>query len=141
MNTYNNPINSAIDQFLNHSLSDVFGVSFSSGKPAVNISEDKETHMLELAVPGVPKDAIKMMVEDNKLVITAQKAEAAGEEENSDTFTRREFNYESFKRSFTIPTTADINKISAKYEDGILKVSIAKKEEAVDKGPININIS
>jgi len=103
----------------------------------VNISEDNTTHFLELAIPGVPKEAVKMSIEDKKLVI---KAEKSAENENKDTFTRREFNFESFHRSFTIPATADINKIEAKYDAGILKVSIAKKEEAVDKGPINIEI-
>lgn len=138
MNTYNNPLNNAIDQFLNQSLNEVFGVSFNASKPAVNISEDGETHYLELAIPGIPKEAVKMSIEDNKLIIKAEKSE---KKETPDSFTRREFNYESFNRSFTIPTTADINKIKAKYEAGILKVSIAKKEEAIDKGPINIDIS
>lgn len=139
MSTYSNPLNTAIDHFLNHSLNEVFGMNFSTNHPAVNISEDKEFHHLELAVPGVPKDDITMKIDGNKLIVKAKKEE--GEEKKSEDFIRREFNYKQFSRSFTIPETADINKVTASYDAGILKVSIAKKEEAIDKGPIDIKIS
>ncbi len=140
MNNYNSPINNAIDQFLNHSLSEVFGVTMSGNKPTANIYEDHETHYLDLAVPGIPKEELEMLIEHNKLIIKFERKDSENVE-SSNEFIRKGFNYDSFERSFSIPETADIDKVKAKYEAGILKVSIAKKEEAVDNGPINIDIS
>ena len=140
MNTYNSPLNNALDHFLNHSLNEVFGVNNSSNTPSVNISEDNETHYLEIAIPGVPKEDISLSIEQDKLIVKADKKEVEYGEKEHD-FIRREFNYTSFSRSFTIPETADISKIDAKYNAGILKISLSKKEEAVDHGPIDIKIS
>lgn len=138
MNKYNNPLNEAIDHFLNHSLSDVFGVSLSSNRPSANIYEDNETHYLDLAVPGIAKDDLNMSIEQNKLIIKFESK--ISHEDESKEFVRKGFGYDSFERTFTIPETADIEKIKASYDEGILKISLAKKEEAVDKGPINIEI-
>lgn len=152
MRTYSNPFGQAIDQFLNQSLSDVFGVDVVSGRPSVNIREESDKHILELAVPGVPKEDIAINIEQGKLVISAdhkmqettenksESEEPIAQDRNNKKYTRREFNYDAFKRSFHLPNTADRNTISAKYTDGILRIEIAKKEEAVDNGPINIEV-
>lgn len=94
--------------------------------PAVNILENKEAFEIELAVPGMDKDSFAINLENNVLTISSDKETKAGEETN---YTRREFVYGTFSRSFTLPKTVDSEKISADYEHGILKVKLPKKEE------------
>jgi HSP20 family protein len=98
--------------------------------PAVNIRENTDEFDLEFAAPGYKKEDFKIHLDDNRLTISAEhKSESKTDNEN-DRFTRREFSYSSFSRSFTLPQHTDPDKIDAKYTDGILKVCIPKKEEA-----------
>ncbi|HEY9561240.1 MAG TPA: Hsp20/alpha crystallin family protein [Anseongella sp.] len=99
-----------------------------SGKaPAVNVSEDSERYHVELAAPGLKKEDFSLNVEDNILNISVEKKEEKDEKEKG--YTRREFNYASFSRSFTLPETVDTENIKASYLDGILEVHLPKKEE------------
>lgn len=96
--------------------------------PAVNTGESAEFYHLEMAAPGLKKDDFKITVDRNMLTITCQSKE---EGENSDKrYTKREYTFSSFVRSFNLPELADPNKIDAVYEDGILKLDISKREEA-----------
>lgn len=96
--------------------------------PAVNISESPENYHIELAAPGLKKNEFKISVDDNQLNIAVeQRSEQAN---NNRKFNKREFSYSSFVRSFTLPDMADHNRIEATYEDGILRIDVAKKEEA-----------
>ncbi|MGV3632235.1 MAG: Hsp20/alpha crystallin family protein [Bacteroidota bacterium] len=99
---------------------------FGQSMPAVNIKETNKEFNLEFAVPGFSKNDFKVNVEDNVLTITAEKEEEKNEENKR--FTRREFFYNSFSRSFTLPENVDPDQIDAKYNDGILKLSVPKKE-------------
>lgn len=97
--------------------------------PAVNIKDNTENFELELAVPGGKKDDFKVEVDNDILTISSEvKTESKESKEN---YTRKEFSYTSFKRAFTLPETVDGGKIDAKYEDGILRVTLPKKEEAL----------
>lgn len=96
--------------------------------PAVNIKETKNDFNLEFASPGFSKKDFKIDLEDNILTVSAEKENEKREE--TDTFTKKEFSYNSFSRSFTLPKSVNSEKIDAKYNDGILKLSIPKKEEA-----------
>jgi HSP20 family protein len=96
--------------------------------PAVNIVENKEDYMVSLAVPGMKKDDFNIDVEGNMLTISSEKEES--KEEKEDKYTRKEYNYSSFSRSFTLPDEVNKEKIEAKYEDGVLKLMLPKKEEA-----------
>jgi HSP20 family protein len=96
--------------------------------PAVNISETEDQYHIELAVPGLKKQDFKLNI-DRKVLNISVETNAENSEKNK-TFNKREFSYSSFVRSFTLPDAADHNRIEASYEDGILKVDIAKKEEA-----------
>ncbi|WP_394970684.1 Hsp20/alpha crystallin family protein [uncultured Croceitalea sp.] len=99
--------------------------------PAVNILENEASFELELAIPGFKKDDFNIEIDDNILTISSEvKSE---KENNMDNYTRREFSYSSFKRAFTLPETIDEAKINANYEDGILRLSLPKKEEALPK--------
>ncbi len=120
-----NPFFSDVYNLLNDSvLSDRFAVR----TPAVNIAETENEFEVELAVPGLKKEDFKINLEKNVLTISAEKK--AEEVNENKKFSKREYSYSSFTRSFTLPQSADQNKIEADYTDGILKLTIAKKEEA-----------
>lgn len=94
--------------------------------PAVNIKENKNEFKIEFASPGFSKKDFKIDLHEDVLTISAEKEKEKNEE--SDNFTRKEFSYNSFSRSFTLPKTVNAEKIDAKYNDGILKLSIPKVE-------------
>jgi len=96
--------------------------------PAVNISETTDHFHVDLAAPGLKKQDFKISLERNVLNITVENQNES--QEDNKRYAKREFSYSSFVRSFTLPEQADPNRIEARYEDGILKVDIAKKEEA-----------
>jgi HSP20 family protein len=96
--------------------------------PAVNILENKEDYKVSLAVPGMKKEDFNIDVEGNMLSISCEKEENT--EEKEEQFTRKEYNYTSFSRSFTLPEGVNKEKIEAKYEDGVLKLVLPKREEA-----------
>jgi HSP20 family protein len=108
--------------------------------PSVNIKESNEDFEVEVAAPGLGKGDFKIELNHDLLTISSDK-KIDNETRNGQHFTRREFSYQSFSRSFTLPNTADSEKIQAKYENGILKVVIPKKEEARPKPPRQISIS
>lgn len=96
--------------------------------PAVNITEHKDAYMVALAAPGLKKDDFKIAIEGNMLTISSEKEE--NREEKDKKFTRKEYSYSSFSRSFTLPEEINKEKIDAKYEEGVLKLTLPRKEEA-----------
>ena len=98
------------------------------GVPAVNIVEGESGFRLEVAAPGLKKEDFKINLENNVLSISAQKEQK--NEETTEKYTRKEFSFNSFRRSFTLPNTIDGEKIVATYTDGVLNVELPKKEEA-----------
>lgn len=96
--------------------------------PATNIRDLDNKYEIELAVPGMKKEDFKISLDANLLTISAEKQSEVNEEK--DNYSRREFNYGSFSRSFTLPKIAESEGIKAAYEEGILKIEIPKKEEA-----------
>lgn len=99
--------------------------------PAVNIKENEKDFELELAVPGRKKDDFNIEVDNDILTISSEISHE--DEVKEENYTRREFGFSSFKRSFTLPETIDHSNIEAKYEDGLLKFTLPKKEEALPK--------
>jgi len=97
--------------------------------PSVNISEHKDEFRISLAAPGLKKDDFKIDVDGNMLTISSEKEE--NKEEKEKKFTRREYNYSSFSRSFTLPDEINKEKIEAKYEAGVLHVSLPRKAGTV----------
>ena len=109
--------------------------------PAVNIKETADSYKVEVAAPGMTKNDFKVALEGDLLTISSEKSEQQEESENQK-FTRREFSYQAFDRSFTLhKEVVDIDKIEAKYEDGVLSLLIPKKEEVKVKAPRLININ
>jgi HSP20 family protein len=97
--------------------------------PAVNIKDNKGEFDIEVAAPGLDKKDFKVTVDNGILCISAEKETKV--EEKEDNFTRQEFNYSSFERSFTLPENVDAENIDAKYNDGVLKLRLKKTK--VDK--------
>ncbi len=96
--------------------------------PAVNITETKDDYKVSLAIPGMKKDDFKVAIEGNMLTISSEKEE--NKEEKEKTYTRKEYNYSSFSRSFTLPNEVSKEKIEATYVDGVLTLVLPRKEEA-----------
>lgn len=105
--------------------------NFDTTVPAVNIKESEEGFELELAIPGFKKEDFNIELDNELLTISSEaKDESETKKEN---YTRKEFSFSSFRRSFTMPETVDSGKINATYEDGILKLALPKKDEALPK--------
>lgn len=96
--------------------------------PAVNITEQQDAFQVLLVAPGMKKQDFKIDVDGNLLTISSEKEER--QEENQVRYTRKEYNYSSFQRSFTLPEEVNKERIEARYEDGLLKLHLPKKEEA-----------
>lgn len=107
--------------------------------PGVNIIENDESYRLELAAPGLAKEDFKINIENEVLTISAEKKTESTEK--TDKYTRKEFNYGSFFRSFTLPEMVNTENISAKYENGIMSIVLPKKEEAKPKALREIKVS
>ena len=102
-------------------------VKFSS--PAINVKETDLTYELELAAPGMKKEDFKIEIEKNLLTLSTEK-----KEEKTEKYSRKEFGYYSFKRSFSLPEDkVNTDEITAKYENGVLLVSISKKTQEEQK--------
>lgn len=108
--------------------------------PAVNIKENTDGFDVEVAAPGFDKKDFNIELNNDLLTISSEK-KIENEVKEDSRFTKREFSYQSFSRSFTIPITVEREKISAKYDSGILKIHIPKKEEAKPKPIKQISIS
>jgi HSP20 family protein len=106
--------------------------------PAVNITENKDSYSLSLAVPGLKKSDFKIDVEGNILTISSKKEES--NEERDEQFTRHEYSYSTFSRSFTLPNEVNKEKIDAAYEEGVLTLTLPKRDEA-KKTAISKNIA
>lgn len=130
-----------LDDIFNRDLPSVFTSNFNTGMsvPKVNIKETADAFMIEVAVPGLKKSDFKLDLDNQVLTIsTESKEENEHKEEN---YTRREFGYSAFKRTFTLPDSVNDEKINANYTDGILSVLLPKKEEAKQKPVRSIKIS
>lgn len=95
--------------------------------PAINITEDKDKYMVSVAAPGMKKEDFNIDIDGNIMSISSRKEES--KEEKDARYTRKEYNYSSFSRSFSLPEEINQASIEAKYEDGILKLMLPKKEE------------
>lgn len=119
-----------------------FDDAFFNGRmnvPPVNIAETHDQFRLELSVPGMNKDDFKVDIEQGILTISSEREEE--HTENSKEYKRQEFSYSSFSRSFTLPDNADENKINAKYDNGVLQVTINKKDVSLSQPKKQIKVS
>lgn len=124
----------AVNPYVNSFFDNFFNDSFITDRlitrvPAVNIAETDKAFKLELAAPGLQKSDFKINVDKNMITISAEKKEEKNEEDKL--YSKKEFSYSSFTRSFSLPDTVNYNDIEAEYVDGVLLVTVGKKEEAI----------
>ena len=110
-----------------------------SSMPSVNIREDEKRYILDLAVPGINKDDLKIDINEDVLTISSETKNET--EESSDGYKRKEFSYSSFCRSFYIPENVNRDSIEANYKDGVLTVGLPKQEEEKRKITRQVKIS
>jgi HSP20 family protein len=131
------------DDFLGRELFNWGNSNFSQTQttvPSVNIKESAENFEVEVAAPGMDKKDFNIQLENNTLTISSSKEHNEEKQENG--YSRREFSYQSFQRSFILPKdVVDEDRIAAKYENGLLQLTIPKKEDARQKGPRMIEIA
>lgn len=133
-------LSSWVDNLFENSLGTEFLSNFNTGitLPAVNIKETNDQYVLELAIPGMKKSDFSIEV-DNKVLSISSEAKTENQV-NDEFYTRREFGYSAFKRTFTLPDTVESENVNASYADGILMVTLPKREEAKQKPPKRIEI-
>lgn len=138
-----NYLPSFFDRFWNNELMDWGHSNYSSTNtslPAVNVKETDDDFVLEVAAPGMKKGDFKVNFNNNVLTISSEWESEKNEKDEK--YTRREFSYKSFQRAFTVPENAVIgDKISAKYSNGILVVTLPKREEVKPQPAREIKIS
>lgn len=139
---YSNQLPSLFDRLFENDFFDWSNRNFSTTHttlPAVNIRESNDEFHVELAAPGFDKSDFNIELHNDLLTISSEKKfeENSGEGD----FTRREYSYQSFSRTFSLPNSIDSDKIAAHYDKGILKITIPKMEKSKPKPTRQINIS
>ncbi|TDE02737.1 Hsp20/alpha crystallin family protein [Flavobacterium sandaracinum] len=136
-------VNTLFDDIFSKEVFDWTDKNFSSigtNLPSVNLKETENKLEVELAAPGLKKEDFKIEIDNNMLMISSEKKEEKEETRKKDNYVRKEFNYQSFCRSFSLPEYIDENKIEASYKDGILHVEIGKKDGVMKKKHKTITI-
>ncbi len=139
---YQNQLPDLFDRFFNSELEGWNRKHFSNTNttlPSVNIRENTDAYEVEVAAPGFDKKDFKIELNNDVLTISSDK-EVKEESKEDERITKQEFSYQSFTRSFSLPELVDDDKITAKYENGILMINIPKKEEAKPKPVQQISI-
>ncbi len=134
---------SLFDRFFDGEMFDWNNRNFSNTNttlPSVNIKDNADAFTVEVAAPGFEKGDFKIELNRNTLTVSSEK-QVENETKEGEVFTKREFSYQSFTRSFTLPQIADGDKIEAAYDKGILTVKIPKREEAKPKPARTIEIN
>ena len=110
-------------------LKDFFDFESNPSVPEVNVREKQDEYVIELAAPGLNKKDFNVNVQNNVLVVSSEKEDKDEKKDDNDNFLRREFSYSSFQRSFSLPEGVKPDDINAKHENGVLYVTIPKKDE------------
>lgn len=122
-------INRMFDSFFRGPEED--GLQTTSWNPLVDVTENDHAYLLNIELPGVSRNDVKIVVQDNQLTIRGEKKQE--KESNNSNYHRVERSYGSFQRTFTLPTTVRAEKIEANYNDGVLTITVPKAEEAKAK--------
>jgi HSP20 family protein len=129
-----------MDKFFNAPLDEFFTLGKVMNVPAVNVTETEKDYRLSIAAPGLERKDFKVDAYDDMLTISAEHEREQKEEENG-RFNRREYNYSSWTRSFTLPENCDYSKIDAGYKNGELKIIIPKREVKEPKKVKSISVN
>ncbi|MBN1198732.1 MAG: Hsp20/alpha crystallin family protein [Bacteroidales bacterium] len=132
-----NPLSDIVSNFFDSDYHEFFGKR--ACDPSANIIEKPEGFELEIAAPGLKKEDFKIDLDNAVLTISTEMEDAKKEEGKN--YTRKEFYYGSFSRSFTLPKSVNTDKIKAEYTNGILKIDLPKRDEAKLETKKEIKIS
>lgn len=143
---FNSNFPSLIDEFFGRDMDQIFNLSgplsrVGSNVPAVNIREDDDKYSLEVAAPGMRREDFKVVLEDGVLTVSTEHKQENEAKDGKGQYTKREFSYHSFSRSFRLPASCEQEHIQARYADGVLHLEIPKKEEVKRKAPRQIQIA
>lgn len=127
------------DSLWKRNIGQMVGADVNASVPAVNVSELENEFVIELAAPGLSKQDFHVKIEKDLLTISSEKSEQTVEGEGT-RFTRKEFNYSSFTRSFHLPEGIKTDHIKGSYDNGVLKVSLPKDQELISKKIKQIDI-
>lgn len=125
-----------VDNFFNRNLADYFGNEFTISTPSANVVEKDDHFRIEVAAPGLEKQDFEVSVNQGYLNISAKRENQS--ETKDETYTRREFNYTTFQRSFRLPDHVNADQIGANYDKGVLSITLPKREAA--KAPLGRTI-
>ncbi len=148
---FNGNFPSLIDEFFGRDMDQIFNFNRSasgwplsrvgSNVPAVNIRENDNQYHLEVAAPGMRKEDFRVVLEDGMLTVSTERKQENEAKDGQGQYTKREFSYHSFSRSFRLPASCEQEHIQARYADGVLHLEIPKKEEVKRKAPRQIQIA
>ncbi len=140
---YNNRFPRFFDDFFGKEMDEwVANGGTKKSTPAVNVKETEDGFDVEVAAPGLSKEDFKVDIDNDVLTISSEKEEKHEDQDKEGKYTQREFSYQSFKRSFKLPENAiDADKVAAKYEQGVLHLSLPKREEVKPKPARQIEIA
>ena len=128
------------DDFFNDTFFNNYKTANYKGtSPAVNVVEEEREFRIDFAVPGLSKEDFRIDLEKDVLTVSSENKEKR--DDKGQNYMRREFSYSTFKRSFQLPESVDIDNIKASHDAGILSIQLPKKEEMVEKAPKQIEIS
>ena len=131
-------LSSIFDDLFNNESFNIPKAGVGNTTPAVNIRETPDGFYLDFAIPGIKKEDVSIEIDNDLLTVSSERKDK--KEEVDGNYTRREFHYSSFKRSFILPETVDTTNIKANYNNGMLSIEISKKEEAKPKPKRTIKI-
>jgi len=130
------------DMFKNDWLGGTTGVNrVGTSIPAVNIQETEDNFIVEVAAPGKSREDFQIELDNDMLTISSEDRRENEVQENNGKYTRKEFSYSTFKRSFSLPESVDNEKIGASYKNGVLEINLPKREEAKTQPKRMIEIS
>jgi HSP20 family protein len=129
-----------IDRMFNAPIDEFFNMENVLRVPAINVNENGNEFRLTVAAPGLEKSDFNIQMIDNMLTISAEKEHQEKELQNGGRYNRREYNYSSWSRSFTMPENCKADKIEANYENGELLIVIPKIEKGENKTVKSITV-
>jgi len=135
---FEKPFTYYLDRFFENDYDWLHGFNKTNGH--VNISESKDGYSIEVSAPGFKKEELKINIEDKVLTISGEHQEKKDSGNENGNYTRKEFSKQSFERSFTLPEDVDGESFDAKFENGVLLVSIKKPKELPKSEPKKIEI-
>lgn len=131
-----------VDELFNNFFKNDYHEDFAkncAAKPASNVFETEKEFKIEVLLPGFVKEDLQLNVHNNLLTVKVEKEKEENAEEYK--YAHREFSATNFEKQYRLPKSVDVEKIGAKFENGILNIELPKKEEALEKAPVEIKIS